>query len=69
MREARDYMIARRPTPDEWFDPTQARFLDQRALDEYRVAFRDYLFGSRPEPILPPARDRQSPAGGLGGGA
>lgn len=61
MREALDYMIARRPTPNEWFDPTQSRFLDQQEMDEYLAAFRDYLFGNRPEPIYPPARDRPTP--------
>ncbi|MFJ1455085.1 hypothetical protein [Nocardia sp. N2S4-5] len=61
MREALDYMIARRPTPNEWFDPTRSRFLDQQEMDEYLAAFRDYLFGNRPEPIYPPARDRPTP--------
>ncbi|MFC8530918.1 hypothetical protein [Nocardia sp. NPDC057227] len=44
VREALDYMIAWRPTPDEWFDPTETRFADQRELDEYLRAFRAYLF-------------------------
>lgn len=69
MREALDYMIARHPTPNEWFDPTQARFFDQQELDEYLRAFRDYLFGNRPEPIYPPARNRPTPDGAPGGGA
>ncbi|MQY31644.1 hypothetical protein [Nocardia aurantia] len=51
VREALDYMIAWRPTPDEWFDPTETRFADQRELDEYLRAFRDYVFGTRPTPI------------------
>jgi hypothetical protein len=54
VREALDYMIAWRPTPNEWFDPTETRLADQRELDEYLRAFRDYLFGTRPEPIYPP---------------
>ncbi|WP_328393301.1 hypothetical protein [Nocardia sp. NBC_00416] len=55
LREALDYMIARRPTPEEWFDPTGIRFADERELGEYLRAFLDYLVGTRPEPIyLPP---------------
>ncbi|MEU2258332.1 hypothetical protein [Nocardia xishanensis] len=61
VREALDYMIAWRPTPDEWFDPTEARFADQRELDEYLRAFRDYLFGSRPEPIYLRGNEALSP--------
>ncbi|MEU1210148.1 hypothetical protein [Nocardia sp. NPDC005825] len=57
VREALDFMIAWRPTPDEWFDPTEARFTDQRDLDEYLRAFHDYLFGTRPEPIDPPGSE------------
>ncbi|MEV6772938.1 hypothetical protein AB0N05_30315 [Nocardia sp. NPDC051030] len=57
VREALDYMIVWGPTPDEWFDPTEARFADQRELDEYLRAFRDYLFGTRPEPIYPPGSE------------
>ncbi|MGW5517959.1 hypothetical protein [Nocardia africana] len=53
VRDALDYMIAWRPTPDEWFDPTGIRFADQRELDEYLRAFRDYLLGNRTEPITP----------------
>ncbi|GAB4585666.1 hypothetical protein [Nocardia sp. IFM 10818] len=52
--EALDFMIAWRPTPEEWFDPTGIRFADQWELDEYLRAFRDYLFGTRQEPICPP---------------
>ncbi|MEV4127188.1 hypothetical protein [Nocardia sp. NPDC049707] len=59
--EALDYMIAWRPTPDEWFDPTETRFADQRELEEYLRAFRDYLFGTRPEPIYPPGSEPLSP--------
>ncbi|WP_459545824.1 hypothetical protein [Nocardia sp. X0981] len=46
VREALDYMIARRPTPSEWFDPTGTRFADQYELDEYLRAFRGFLFGT-----------------------
>ncbi|WP_378740894.1 hypothetical protein [Nocardia brasiliensis] len=53
VREALDFMIAWGPTPNEWFDPTRTRFADQRELDEYLRTFRDYLFGTRPEPICP----------------
>ncbi|MCC3313993.1 hypothetical protein [Nocardia africana] len=53
VRDALDYMIAWRPTPDEWFDPTGIRFADQRELGEYLRAFRDYLLGDRTEPITP----------------
>ncbi|MFX0573445.1 hypothetical protein [Nocardia nepalensis] len=60
VREALDYTIAWRPTPEEWFDPTETRFADQRELDEYLRAFRDYLFGTRPEPIYPPGSERLS---------
>ncbi|WP_406234211.1 hypothetical protein [Nocardia sp. NBC_01009] len=61
VREALDFMIAWRPTPDEWFDPTETRFADQRDLDEYLRAFRAYLFGTRPEPIYPPGSEPLSP--------
>ncbi|WP_327097726.1 hypothetical protein OIE68_02265 [Nocardia vinacea] len=61
VREALDYMIAWCPTPDEWFDPTETRFADQRELDEYLRAFRAYLFGTRPESISPPGGVRLSP--------
>lgn len=54
LREALDFMIAWRPTPEEWFDPTGVRFAEQRELDEYLRAFRDFLFGTRPEPLEPP---------------
>ncbi|MGC4990485.1 hypothetical protein [Nocardia salmonicida] len=61
VREALDFVIAWHPTPDEWFDPTETRFADQRDLDEYLRAFRDYLFGTRPEPIYPPGSEPLSP--------
>ncbi|MFI6369000.1 hypothetical protein ACIBG0_40530 [Nocardia sp. NPDC050630] len=61
MREALDYVIARRPTPSEWYDPTDAWFDNQRELDEYLRAFRDYLFGNRSEPIPPPSNNRLPP--------
>ncbi|MEU8895634.1 hypothetical protein AB0C65_07240 [Nocardia sp. NPDC048505] len=61
VREALDFMIAWRPTPDEWFDPTETRFADQQDLDDYLRAFRDYLFGTRPEPIYPPGSEPLSP--------
>ncbi|MET8431041.1 hypothetical protein [Nocardia sp. NPDC004860] len=61
VREALDFMVAWHPTPDEWFDPTETRFADQRDLDEYLRAFRDYLFGTRPEPIYPPGSEPLSP--------
>ncbi|MFD6108029.1 hypothetical protein ACFWFQ_35830 [Nocardia salmonicida] len=61
VREALDFMIWWRPTPDEWFDPTETRFADQRDLDKYLRAFRDYLFGTRPEPIYPPGSEPFSP--------
>ncbi|MGW2661892.1 hypothetical protein ACWCW7_13085 [Nocardia tengchongensis] len=61
VHEALDFMIWWRPTPDEWFDPTETRFTDQRELDEYLRAFRDYLFGTRPEPIYPPGSEPLSP--------
>lgn len=64
VREALDYMIARRPTPSEWADPTRSWFFDQRELDEYLRAFRDYLFGNRPEPIYPPGKRSASIRGG-----
>ncbi|WP_433526035.1 hypothetical protein ACQPZ2_14685 [Nocardia pseudovaccinii] len=64
MRDALDYMIARRPTPSEWFDPTKSWFCDQRELDEYLRAFRDYLFGDRLEPISPPGNNRFPPDAG-----
>ncbi|MDR7167170.1 hypothetical protein J2W56_000888 [Nocardia kruczakiae] len=54
VRDALDYMIAWRPTPEEWFDPTGIRFAEQEALGEYLRAFRDYLLGDRAEPIFPP---------------
>ncbi len=57
VRDALDYMIAWRPTPEEWFDPTGIRFADQEALGEYLRAFRDYLLGDRAEPISPPERE------------
>lgn len=66
MREALDYVIARRPTPSEWYDPTDAWFDDQRELDEYLRAFRDYLFGNRSEPIHPPGNNRLPPGAGPG---
>ncbi|MFC6010309.1 hypothetical protein [Nocardia lasii] len=53
VREALDYMIAWRPTPEEWFEPTGTSFADQQDVDEYLRAFRDYLVGDRPEPIIP----------------
>ncbi|MFD3701519.1 hypothetical protein ACFWUP_00070 [Nocardia sp. NPDC058658] len=59
--EALDFMIAWQPTPDEWFDPTGTRFADQQDLDEYLRAFRDYVFGDRPEPIAPPGSEPMSP--------
>ncbi|MEV6432433.1 hypothetical protein [Nocardia sp. NPDC051463] len=58
--EALDHMIAWRPTPEEWFDPTGTRFADQRDLEEYLRAFRDYLLGTRLEPIYPPGSERPS---------
>lgn len=61
LRRSLDYMIAWRPTPDEWFDPTGTRFADQRDLDEYLCAFRDYLLGDRPEPIYPPGSEPLAP--------
>ncbi|GAB0104914.1 hypothetical protein JMUB6875_38910 [Nocardia sp. JMUB6875] len=61
VREALDFMIAWRPTPDEWFDPTKTSFADQHALDKYLRAFRDYLFETRPEPIYPPDSEPLSP--------
>lgn len=61
VREALDYMIAWHPTPDEWFDATETRFADRRDLDEYLRAFRDYLFGTRPEPLYPPGSEPLSP--------
>ncbi|MCC3333007.1 hypothetical protein [Nocardia abscessus] len=61
VREALDYVIARRPTPSEWYDPTNAWFLDQQELDEYLRALRDYLFGDRSEPISPPGNKRPLP--------
>ncbi|WP_147471502.1 hypothetical protein [Nocardia stercoris] len=61
VREALDFMIAWHPTPDEWFDPTETRFADQRDLEEYLRAFRDYLSGTRPEPIYPPGSEPLSP--------
>ncbi|MFI5500869.1 hypothetical protein ACIA5E_17555 [Nocardia asteroides] len=57
-------LIAWQPTPEEWFDPTGVRFAEQRDLDEYLRAFRDFLFGSRPDPLeasQPP--DRRIPQG------
>ncbi|MGV9408969.1 hypothetical protein ACWDOP_03560 [Nocardia sp. NPDC003693] len=61
VREALDFMIWWRPTPDEWFDPTETRFTGRHELDEYLRAFRDYLFGTRPEPICPPGSEPLSP--------
>lgn len=58
VREALDYMIVRRPTPQEWFDPTGIRFADERELGEYLRAFRDYVAGTRPEPIYLPAGEQ-----------
>jgi len=66
VREALDYMIWWRPTPDEWFDPTGTKFADQQELDEYLRAFRDYLFGTRPEPISPPVGEPLSIRAQLG---
>ncbi|MET7770533.1 hypothetical protein [Nocardia sp. NPDC005366] len=63
-REALDYMIARHPTPTEWFDLTRACFLDQQELDEYLRAYREYLFGNRSEPIPPPSDQRRRPGAG-----
>ncbi|MGY1947059.1 hypothetical protein [Nocardia asiatica] len=56
LREAIDYVIARRPTPSGWFDPNTTTFLDQQQQDEYLRAFRDYLFGRHPYPIYPPSK-------------
>ncbi|MET9211308.1 MULTISPECIES: hypothetical protein [unclassified Nocardia] len=61
LREALDFMIAWRPTPDDWFDPTGTEFAEQRDLDDYLRAFRDYLFGDRPEPIHPPGSEPLTP--------
>ncbi|NNH70030.1 hypothetical protein HLB23_09165 [Nocardia uniformis] len=61
MRKALDFVIARRPTPQEWFDPTSTWFFDHQELDEYLRAFHDYLFGDRPEPIHPPDNERLPP--------
>ncbi|MFF2557487.1 hypothetical protein ACFVUS_41265 [Nocardia sp. NPDC058058] len=61
MREALDFVIARRPTPKEWFHPTFTWFFDQQELDDYLRAFHDYLFGDRPEPIYPPDNERLPP--------
>lgn len=54
VREALDYVIARRPPPSDWFDPSTTEFLDQQQQHEYLRAFRDYLFGHHPYPIYPP---------------
>lgn len=61
VREALDFVIARGPTPQEWFDPTFIWFFDQQELNEYLQAFHDYLFGDRPEPIYPPDNERLPP--------
>ncbi|WP_433672190.1 hypothetical protein ACQP06_11425 [Nocardia sp. CA-136227] len=61
VREALDFMIEWRPTPDEWFDPTEIRFTDQSELDEYLQAFRDYLFGTRRNPLPPPGGELLAP--------
>ncbi len=54
VREALDYVIARRPAPKEWFDPNTTAFLDDQQQNEYLRTFRDYLFGIHPYPIYPP---------------
>lgn len=56
VREALDYVIARRPTPSDWFDPNTTTFLDQQQQDEYLRTFRDFLFGHHPDPIYPPRK-------------
>ncbi|MFB7718117.1 hypothetical protein [Nocardia sp. NPDC056100] len=61
VREALDYVIARRPTPKEWFVRTHIWFFDQQELDTYLQAFHDYLFGDRAEPIYPPDNERLPP--------
>ncbi|MEV6216959.1 hypothetical protein [Nocardia sp. NPDC051833] len=38
-------------------DPTGTEFAEQRDLNDYLRAFRDYLFGDRPEPIDPPGSE------------
>ncbi|MEU6189202.1 hypothetical protein [Nocardia sp. NPDC047038] len=58
VREALDYVIARGAAPSDWFDPNTTRFLDRQEQDEYLRAFRDYLFGHRPQPIYPPGPGR-----------
>ncbi|QLY32841.1 hypothetical protein [Nocardia huaxiensis] len=58
VRQALDYVITRGTSPHEWFDATNTWFFDQQELDEYLQAFRDYLFGDRPEPIYPPDNER-----------
>ncbi|MEV0333380.1 hypothetical protein [Nocardia sp. NPDC050717] len=57
VRDALAHMISQRPTPEQWFDPTGARFADQDDLVEYLRAYRDYLFGDRAEAIRPPGID------------
>ncbi|WP_280254226.1 hypothetical protein [Nocardia abscessus] len=56
VREALDYVIARRPTPSDWFDPNTTAFRDQQQQDEYLRTFRDFLFGHHPDPIYPPRK-------------
>ncbi|WP_336086833.1 hypothetical protein [Nocardia sp. SSK8] len=61
VREALDYVLARGTTPDEWLARTSTWFFDQQELDEYLMAFRDYLFADRPELIYPPDSERVLP--------
>ncbi|MEV0368000.1 hypothetical protein [Nocardia fusca] len=56
VREALDYVIARCPTPSDWFDPSTTEFLDQQQQHEYLRGFRDYLFGHHPYPVYPPRK-------------
>ncbi|WP_433672285.1 hypothetical protein ACQP06_11940 [Nocardia sp. CA-136227] len=56
VREALDYVIARRPAPSDWFDPNTTTFRDQQHQNEYLRTFRDYLFGHHPDPIYPPRK-------------
>lgn len=53
VREALDYMIARRPTPSEWADPTRAWFVDQRRTGRVSAGLPGLLVRKSPGADLP----------------
>jgi hypothetical protein len=49
------YLLEQVPTIWEWQWATGIRFCSRDRLRAYLEAFADYVFGDRPEPILPPS--------------